>query len=216
MRILIVEDDTQLVEAIRVVCRDSCVFDLATSEEEGLASLQKKKYDLAIVDHLLLGGSGLGFIKSMRKTHPALPVLMMTAHASKDLAIACVNLGVQRFIEKPFTIGYLKSEIQMLTASERSVRLGPGLFLRLDRRRIEVEGEEVPLTPIEYRIIEYLVMKQGECASRSDITHAIWNTSQVSVNTLDTHLSSIRQKAPQIGRRVRVSRGRGYWWEFGA
>lgn len=216
MKILLVEDDVQLVEAIQTVFRDTCTCDVAGGEREALLRLTQNDYSLLIVDHVLDDGSGLSFIKELRKTHARIPVLVMTAHASKDLAIACVNLGVQRFLEKPFTIGYLKSEIQSLAATDRSIMMGPRLYLRLDRRRVEVDGEEVPLTPIEYRIIEFLVLKQGECVSRGEITKAIWDKAQVSLNTLDTHLSSIRQKAPELGQRVRVSRGRGYWWEFGA
>ncbi|NJL25516.1 MAG: winged helix-turn-helix domain-containing protein [Calothrix sp. SM1_5_4] len=95
-----------------------------------------------------------------------------------------------------------------------TVQIAPGWTYRRDRRCIEENGNPARISPIEYRILECLFENRGRCLPRQELIDLIWGDAKVSDNTLDTHLSSLRRKSVVFASRVRLSRGRGYWWNF--
>jgi DNA-binding response OmpR family regulator len=211
-KILLVEDDPTLVHALETTLGLTYSISAVATQSDALRLLETQAFGALVVDAVLQNGTGLGVIKHAKQNQPDLPVVVITAQATKSLAIDCLNLGVRKFVEKPFQLGELISALKE-SLPEEEVRLLDGWILRRNRRRIEFDGNEAPLTPIEYRIVEYLVGNANRCVPRDELIKLLWGDTKISNHALDTHLSSLRKKAKPLGDKIKVSRGRGYWWE---
>lgn len=213
MKLLLVEDDTFLVKALKQTLSDEYQVDAAHSQTDAQTQLNLVSYQALLVDEKLSQGSGLEVIRTARTKNASVPIIVITSQASKEFAIQCLNLGVNRFLEKPFGLEELRGELASLTHQIKELEISDGWCYRRDRKRIEFEGQDAKLTPIEFAIVEYLIENRGRCVPRDELVQKIWRDANVSENTLDTHLSSLRKKAKPVGDRIRVSRGRGYFWE---
>lgn len=211
-KILLVEDDPTLVHALETTLGLHYAVSAVTNETDALSQLSTHSWQALVVDEVLQSGSGLGVIRHVKTKFPDLPVVVITAQATKTLVIDCLNLGVEKFVEKPFQLGELLEALKSVMPSQE-VPLLDGWILKRGRRRVEFNGEEAALTPIEYRIVEYLVDNRDRCIPRDELVNLLWGTTKISSNALDTHLSSLRKKAKPLGEKIKVSRGRGYWWE---
>jgi len=212
-KIVIIEDDKGLCESIKK-CLDEHTYtychDLINSDNEILI-----KADLIIVDEKLPSGSGVAMVERFRRAKLKMPVLFMTAQATKEIAIQCVNLGVSRFLEKPFSLAKLKEEISSLIIETQVMEIGDSLFLDKGKKVVLQAGSAVNLTATEYKLIELLVANKDKCVEKSELIESIWGKQvHMSENTMDTHLYNLRKKFPEIACRIQNVRNRGYYWQW--
>ena len=162
--------------------------------------------DLAIIDIHLNPVSGLDLIPVLRQKKSNLPVVIVTKPTDKENCIKALNLAVNAFYEKPIEIETLKACINKFRPQ--------GFTLRMcrDRKAIFSQNNWVDLTSTEYKILESL-KTSAKRLTRAELQSAVWPNSSISENNLDTHLTNLKRKIPELNSVLNVKRGLGYYLE---
>src|SRR3954452_13299652 len=162
MRVLVIEDEKRLAENIARSLKEniSCAVDVVFDGEEGLFIAESSPYDLIVLDLMLPKLSGLDLLQEYRKNGHKTPVLILTARDEKDSVIALLNAGADDYLSKPFDLG------ELIARAKALIRRGKGEHspllrvadLELDSvaRTVRRGGDFLTLTPMEYRVLEYL------------------------------------------------------------
>ena len=214
MRILLLEDDRILGEALRDFMRtDDHVVEWCSRLSEARAAYAHQPYDALVIDWQLPDGSGLAWLQSLREGHDHTPALMITARDQLTDRLAGLNTGADDYLVKPF-------EPEELVARLRAVRrraagspapvmqLGP-VTLDLNAKSASLHGQPVALTSREWVLLEALVLRKGRTVSKSELEDlAMGFDGSLSDNALDVHISAIRRK---LGKDIiQTLRGLGY------
>jgi DNA-binding response OmpR family regulator len=215
MRILLVEDDALLADAIvRGLSLAGFTVDHAGSAELARVALNTEHFDLAIVDIGLPAADGLSLLQSLRTEGKATPVLILTARYTLQDKIRAFNLGADDFLMKPFEQAELAARCKALI---RRANLVPAGALRLGRLAIDLIGHQlqldeqpIELTKREWAILEDLAHNLGRVVSKERLLRALAGWEQdLTANAVETHVSRLRAK---LGNAVviRTVRGLGY------
>lgn len=212
IKVLVLEDDLNLTAAIKsTLAKDYEILPSATFDE-GMKILNEQNVTIAVVDDVLPRKSGISFIQEAKVKFPSLIFVMMTAQPTIATTVQCVNLGVKRFLEKPFSLSILRKVLDELSPPPM-IFLDEQTVLRADFGRIEQRGNDIGLTPIEFKIIAKIASGRGNFVCRETLNNHIWGNNTVSSNALDTHLSSARKKLGATAGCIKMTRGKGYRWE---
>lgn len=157
--------------------------------------------DLLILDWNLPDESGLSILRSLREAGSTLPVLFLTARSSEADIVAGLREGADDYVSKPATQGELLARVGALlrrtSLQKEAMDDGDVEPYRIDveRRRVEVNGEEVLLTDREFELVLFLFRRRGRVVSRESLLESIWNIrGDVATRTVDTHISRLRKK----------------------
>jgi two-component system OmpR family response regulator len=213
MRLLVIEDDPALQRTLAATLREeNYAVDTASDGAEGLAKAQQGTYDAIVLDVLLPKLDGWGVLAALRPA-VATPVLMLTALDTVPDRIKGLNHGADDYLGKPFDIDELLARLRALIRRaagrpDSRIRLGD-LMLDTAARRITRADVEIPLTPREYSLIEYLALHRGEVVSRAILYDHLYDDEDDSLsNLLDVHVSNLRKK---LGHDlITTRRGHGY------
>ena len=175
-------------------------------DDEKLNNIAWNDVDVLLMDLKLHEKNTLTFIPILRKKRVDLPVVIVTAHANTQYCIEAINMGVNGFAEKPVDADFLKSILER----HRSKRIE--LKMCHDRKAVFSEGQWVDLTSTEYKILEKLKSAKKRL-TRSELQSAVWPNSSISENNLDTHLTNLKRKIPELNQLLNVKRGLGYYLE---
>jgi DNA-binding response OmpR family regulator len=169
----------------------------------GALPLKDSKRDIVTIDYHLADGFGWEAFNEYKKQGGQSPVVFITGHADKDLAIQAVNLGVDYFIEKPFNREQIKQCLLALhPANEIQV------VIHLGRQQVYQDNQEVLLTRTEFLILSHLVSNEN-WVDRKNLSEVIWKDRSVSENSLDTHVYNLKRKIPYLQTRLEGKRGYG-------
>ncbi|WP_247997890.1 response regulator [Brucella tritici] len=214
MRVLLIEDDHTLGEAVRDrVAVDGHAVDWMQSLEDGVLSLASVAYGLILLDLRLPDGSGLNLLKNLRAAGNHTPVIVLTAYDQISDRIEGLNAGADDYLVKPFDLDELTA--RMLAVSRRhagsgisSIMLGE-LKINIADRSIISQGEEIVLSGREWAVLDCLLLRTGAIISKTKIEEALYAFgSEVESNTVEVYISRLRKK---LGReRIRTVRGVGY------
>jgi len=213
MRILIVEDDTQLAEVLaEALSRRQYVVDLAKDGEAAWNSAESVKYDLVVLDVTLPKLDGIKFchrLRTISTNNPAhrnsgTPVLMLTARDTVADKIAGLDAGADDYVAKPFDLEELMARIRALLRrgnSTSTVSLIWGkLYLNPSTYEATYDGQYLSLTPKEYAILELLMANGRRVLSRSSIIEQVWSVDDSPVEeTVRSHIKCLRQKLRELG-----------------
>ena len=214
MRILIVEDDDIVADAIaRGLSADYSVLRVA-SAEAARAALETEQFALAVVDVGLPGADGLTLVRRLRGAGVAMPTLMLTARCTLADKVKALDTGADDFLSKPFEPAELAARCRALVR-----RAGGALdgLLKLNRlsidltgRRLCVDDAEVELTAREWLVLECLVRKIGQIVSKERVQQALAGPEQdITPNAVEVHVSRLRAKLGDAAV-IRSLRGLGY------
>lgn len=219
MRILIVEDEVRLAEAlVRLVQEEKYQADMANCGDEGLLLATSVPYDAIIMDRMLPGKSGLDIVKAMRQKSIATPVLLLTARDSVADRVEGLNAGADDYLVKPFAMEELLARIRALVrrptdfVPDEVLQFGT-LRLDLTRRTIHSEvGEEEALSPKEAQILEILIRHAGQVLTRRQLMDSVWGyEADVLEGVLDTYVHHLRKRLQTVhGPVITTVRGVGY------
>ncbi len=205
MRILLVEDDIQLAEALVEALSDSgYIVDWVQDGEDGWLQSRSIEYGLAILDVMLPGVDGIELCRRLRSTGLLLPILMLTARDTSTDKVRGLDAGADDYVVKPFDLQELLARIRALLRRESrqtSAVLSWGK-LTLDPSTYDVAYDEVPLrlTPKEWSLLELLVRNGRRVLSRSLIVEHCWSlAAPPDDETVKSHLKSLRQKLRKAG-----------------
>lgn len=205
MKILLVEDDEFLAEAIAEFLSDNLhTVDVVTDGETAWEQISIFEYDLVLLDVMLPKLDGIHLCKRLRSHRIAVPVLMMTARDTSTDKITGLDAGADDYMVKPLDLEELLARIRALM--RRQVALSPPKLewgeLHLDPATYEVsyKGEILQLTPKEYNLLELFLRNGRRVLSRSAIIERIWSYEEPPAeDTIKTHIKSLRKKLTAVG-----------------
>jgi DNA-binding response OmpR family regulator len=218
--LLIVEDDARVADfLLRGLRAEGYVPSIAGSAEEALPLLRHGGFDLALLDVMLPGQSGMELCQQMRAERLALPVLMLTAMGSVAERVAGLRCGADDYLTKPFAFDELLARVEALLRRppqwvEPAAELDVG-DLVFDRIRMEVRrsGQALALTAKELALLELLMSAPGRLFSRERILSNVWGVdSDPLTNVVDVYIRRLRSKLDEPGGASRITtvRGLGY------
>lgn len=222
--ILVCDDDKEIVEAIEIYLTQEGHHILkAYDGEQAIRVLQNHPVDLLIIDVMMPKQDGIRATLKIREKN-ALPIIILSAKSEDADKILGLNVGADDYVTKPFNplelVARVKSQLRRytqlgaMTEKKENIYETGGLMIDDDRKEVTVDGESVKLTPIEYRILLFLVQNQGRVFSINQIYENIWNEEAIAAdNTVAVHIRHIREKIeinPKEPRYLKVVWGLGY------
>ena len=218
MRLLIVEDEPRLGTLLeRGLVEEGYAVDRVATKEDALHMLASIGYDLLLLDIMLPDGDGLSICAALRAAGNWTPVLLLTARDAVDDRVRGLDSGADDYLVKPFDFNELLARVRALLrrgapARPTVLRVGP-LTLDPSSREVHVGGAPVPLTRLEFSLLEFLMRAPGQVFSRTDIRAHVWNEEfDGDSNVIDVYIRYLREK---IDRRfgldlIETVRGAGY------
>lgn len=213
MRLLIVEDEADLLASLALAARDhGYAVDTAAEGEEGLYKALNAEYDCLILDVMLPRLNGLELLRRLRQQRPT-PVLLLTARDATSDRVRGLDVGADDYLVKPFDLDELFARLRAVIRRHKgqtSSRLHLGEFLLdLSARTLSRAGHPVVLTAREYALLEYLALRRGSVVSRTELYEHLFDENDESLsNLLDVHVSKLRRK---LGTDlIETRRGLGY------
>lgn len=219
MRILLVEDDVPLAEALTTLLTGTgyavdCVGDGLSAE----ALVQAEQFDLMILDLNLPEKDGLSVLRSLRARRNGVPILILTARGAPDERVAGLDLGADDYMVKPFDVREFEARVRSILRRQAGLRasaltLGP-LHFDLTARRFTLAGEALDLPARELALLELLVMRAGRVVGKEAIVQSLTNLDEsLSDNAIEQYVSRLRRRLQPHGLTLRTARGLGYMLE---
>ncbi len=218
-RILVVEDEADIREVLEYnLKRDGHDVVLTSTAKEGLRQARERRPDLVLLDLMLPDGSGTELCKSLRQDAATrgVRVVMLTAKSEEIDRVIGFELGADDYIVKPFSVRELLLRVQAVlrrVASEEGGETTQFGMLRVDRgaHRVWVEGAEVELTALEFKLLLTLHDRRNRVQTRDALLSDVWKIdADVTTRTVDTHVKRLREKLGPAGIYVQTVRGVGY------
>ncbi len=224
MRILVCDDDREIVDAIEIYLeQEGFEVEKAYDGAEAISILKSQEIDLMIIDVMMPKLDGIRATLQIRK-ESSIPIIILSAKTEDADKILGLNVGADDYMTKPFNplelVARVKSQLRRYTqlsnqsSEDENVFEAGGLVIQDDLKKVVVDGEEVKLTPIEYNILLLLVKNKGKVYSINQIYENIWNEEAIGAdNTVAVHIRHIREKIeinPKEPRYLKVVWGVGY------
>jgi len=201
MRVLVIEDELRLAENIATALREGPGFavDHAADGETGLHLARNLCYDLIVLDLMLPKLDGRGILKSIRARKDLTPVLVLTAVSETSSTISLLNAGADDYLSKPFDLGELLARVKALIRRGKGVAhptLQAGdLTLNTLEQTVHLGDKAVTLSPMEYRILEYLMHRPRVIVSKQELLEHLYDYNwEHHSNVIEVHVSNLRRK----------------------
>jgi DNA-binding response OmpR family regulator len=221
--ILLVDDEESLQKLLTFpLARDGFRVVPAHDGEEALDRFAQERVDLVVLDVMLPKLDGLEVCRRLRATS-SVPILMLTARDDELDKVLGLELGADDYMTKPFSVREFRSRVRALLRRASAPRHEPGAEeviesdgLRIDpgRRRVDIRGDEVTLTYVEFEILRAMAERPGRVYTRQALLERLWGDSDYrDPRTIDVHVRHLREKLEQDPRRpeyIFTVRGVGY------
>jgi two-component system phosphate regulon response regulator PhoB len=221
-RILVVEDEKDLLDLLSYnLSREGYSVDVATTGTLALERIRERKPDLVLLDLMLPDVPGTDVCRRVKgdplTSH--IPVVMVTARSEEIDRIVGFELGADDYVTKPFSVRELLLRVKAILRRDRAgapaAAGGPlkngRIAIDPERHRAEVDGREVALTALEFRLLACLLERAGRVQSRDVLLSDVWGLdSEVETRTVDAHVKRLRRKLGAAGDAVETVRGVGY------
>ena len=219
-KILIIEDDSDLREGLSFFF-SSDGYDVTEAETKkgGLREIAKGGYDIVLLDCNLPDGTGFELCKEVR-SYSNIPIIMLTARDTELDVIKALELGVNDYLSKPFSLGVLKARMKrILQEKSESTKIILGA-ISIDRSACKVykQGTEISFSKLEYRLLVYLIENKNHILSKEQILEKIWDSDgkYVDNNTVSVNISRLRAKIEDDISKpkwIQTVHGIGYIWK---
>jgi DNA-binding response OmpR family regulator len=238
-RVLVVDDDPT-VSGVVAAYLDRAGFgvEVVADGRDAVASVARRRPDLVLLDLMLPGLDGLEVCRRLRASHPALPVVMLTARGEEHDRIAGLELGADDYVTKPFSPRELVLRVESVL---RRARVVPGvgtprpggaggaslpdapdllvdgdLTVDVTGRRVHLGDDEPVLTTREFDLLAWFVRHPGRVFTRTELMRSVWGWDYGDESTVTVHVRRVREKVetdPAAPRRLVTVFGVGYRWD---
>lgn len=224
MKILVCDDDKDIVEAIEIYLKQED-YEVVKAYDgyDAIELIKKMQIDLLILDIMMPMLDGISTALRIRE-FSNIPIIMLSAKSQDMDKIMGLNMGADDYITKPFNplelLARVKSQLRRCKKFSNTVEdctdiySAGGLIINDETKEVNVDGEIIKLTPMEYNILLLLVKNQGKVFSIKNIYEQIWNEDAVGAdNTVAVHIRHIREKIevnPKDPKYLKVVWGVGY------
>ena len=215
MKILVVEDETALAEAVAAILRREGYFvDTAGDGRAGLEKAMTGEFDCIILDIMMPVMNGLDVLTYMRVKGNETPVLLLTARSEVEDKISGLDCGADDYLTKPFDTGELLARIRAMTRrmsvpADINPKYGD-ITLDLKKGELICGGESVALGRKEFQMMELLVSKSGGIVTKEDFVSGIWGYAwDAEYNNVEVYISFLRKKLQLLHSQVSIKTRRG-------
>jgi two-component system KDP operon response regulator KdpE len=217
-RILVCDDELQILRALKVVLRQAGFEVEATATaREALDAAAVRPPDAAIVDLMLPDGSGVDVCRELR-AWSAMPIVVLSAIGDEDQKVEALEAGADDYVTKPFGPRELVARLNAVLrrageALDEPAITVDGLHVDLAARVVRRDGDEVHLTPIEYDLLRALLRNRGRLMTHRALLTEVWGPGYADdTRVLRTHIANLRRKIEPdaAGRYIRTDSGVGY------
>ncbi|WP_220576454.1 response regulator transcription factor [Bacteroides fragilis] len=223
-RILVVDDEEDLCEILKFnLENEGYEVDTANSAEEAL-KMNISSYRLLLLDVMMgeISGFKMANILKKDKKTAQVPIIFITAKDTENDTVTGFNLGADDYISKPFSLREVIARVKAVlrrTATSDMEKVPEqlsyqSLVIDITKKKVSIDGEEVPLTKKEFEILFLLLQNKGRVFSREDILSRIWSDEvYVLDRTIDVNITRLRKKIGIYGKRIVTRLGYGYCFE---
>ena len=223
-RILLIEDEPDIAEVLQYnLEKEGFEVETARRGDAGLEAVRRDNPDLILLDLMLPGLDGLELTRLLKRDAATsrVPIVMLTARGEEVDRIVGLELGADDYISKPFSprevVLRVKAVLRRLQAGgdgaegpAETLSLG-GIRLDIAGHRLTVNGEEVPLTATEFRLLKLLIERSGRVQTRGQLLSDVWGYAEdIDSRTVDTHIRRLRRKLGDEADRIETVIGVGY------
>ena len=221
MRILVVEDNPKMAEAIRKgLVEHNYAVDVVGTGYEGEEQAAASPYDVIVLDLMLPDRDGIDVCRNLRRRRVSTPILILTALSDLDDKVAGLNAGADDYLTKPFQFDELVARVRTLLrrgqASESVVLRYEDLQFDLGKRVVERAGKPIKLSTKEAALLEFLLRNPDCVITRQAIAEKVWEAAyQPTSNVIDVYVSTLRRKIDREFDRPLIHTVVGAGYRFG-
>ena len=221
-KILVVDDEEDLCEILKFNLEtEGYTVDTANSAEEAL-QLHLPDYSLLLLDVMMGEISGFRMASLMKKNPETanIPIIFITAKDTENDTVTGLNLGADDYISKPFSLREVLARVKAVLRRTAAPQLKnevlqyKGLAVDIAKKKVTIDGTEVPLTKKELEIVLLLLQHPGRVFCREDILSQVWHDDvDVLDRTIDVNITRLRKKMGVYGKQIVTRLGYGYCFE---
>jgi two-component system phosphate regulon response regulator PhoB len=221
--ILIVDDEVELARTVAYSFEQEGFVTRHAESGKGAveAALQSPTPDLILLDLMLPDLNGTEVCRELRRHEStrSVPIVFLTARDNEIDRVVAFELGADDYVAKPFSVRELTLRVRALLRRAKATKsIPPGAEHNFERLRVDpeahqvwVDGSEVSLTALEFRLLHTLLNRRGRVQTRSQLLEDVWGVhADVTTRTVDTHVKRLREKLGEAGAYVETIRGVGY------
>lgn len=217
--VLVIEDHPKLLAALKQGLEEAGFRVLTASDSRVEVNIVKEQsIDIIVLDRMLPGGDGAHWLQRFRAAGGQQPVLMLTARDQIRDRISGLDAGADDYLVKPFDFGELLARLRALlrrpTAAESSLLRTREIEVDRLQRRVTVLGEVVELSPREFELLEFLMLRSNQTVTREQLSHELWKETLLLTNVVDVTVSQLRRKLERLGAGPLIHTVRGQGYEF--
>ena len=217
-RVLVIDDELQILRALKVVLREAGFeVEAAGTARDALDAAAIRLPEAAIVDLMLPDGDGIEVCSQLR-SWSEMPILVLSAIGDEEQKVAALEAGADDYVTKPFgpreLVARLNAVLRRAQSGAEGARIAvDGLEIDFAARTVRRDGQEVRLTPIEYKLLGVLARNRGRLMTHRSLLTEVWGPSYaLDTQVLRTHIANLRRKIAPDGepRYIRTESGVGY------
>ena len=222
MKILIVEDEPDLRETIRIsLVKEHFVVETAADYFSALDKVNDYDYDCILLDIMLPGGSGLDLLRELKRLRRSDSVLIISAKDSLDDKVEGLELGADDYLTKPFHLAELNARVKSVirrrqAKGEVSITMG-NLLLYPDKRQVEVGGVPLQLNRKEFDLLYYFIVNPDRVINKMSLAESVWGDNIDQVDSLDfiySQVKNLRRKLKQAEATVELKAVYGFGYKL--
>lgn len=223
-KVLVVDDEQDLCEILKFNLEiEGYRVDTANSAEEAL-TFDLASYNLFLLDVMMGGISGFALAKKLKENPNTaqLPIIFLTARDAENDMLTGFHLGADDYISKPFSIREVMVRVRAVIrrtaesneTTPRQVLNFQGLELDLDKKRVSIDGEDIPFTKTEFELLYLLLDEKGRVFSRQELIDRVWPKDVLVLDrTVDVNITRLRKKVGRFAKCIVTRLGYGYYFD---
>ena len=222
MKILIVEDEPDLRETIRIsLLKEHFVVETAADYFSALDKVNDYDYDCILLDIMLPGGSGLDLLRELKRLRRSDSVLIISAKDSLDDKVEGLELGADDYLTKPFHLAELNARVKSVIRRRQakgdvSITVG-NLLLYPDKRQVEVGGVPLQLNRKEFDLLYYFIVNPNRVINKMSLAESVWGDNIDQAGSLDfiySQVKNLRRKLKQADATVELKAVYGFGYKL--